>query len=67
MTLRRDDALRALVPHVKDDDIVVAVLSKLLRLACLVPAPAELCRRRSNGAGFVPTGSGSPWPIPNGK
>lgn len=25
MTLRRDDALRALIPHVKDDDIVVAV------------------------------------------
>lgn len=39
MTLRRDDALRALIPHVDDDDIVVAVYQSCFDWLALCPRP----------------------------
>ena len=39
MTFRRDDALRALIPHVKDDDIVVAVYQSCFDWLALCPRP----------------------------
>ena len=39
MTLRRDDALRALIPHVKDEDIVVAVYQSCFDWHALCPRP----------------------------
>ena len=39
MTVRRDDALRVLIPHVKDDDIVVAVYQSCFDWLALCPAP----------------------------
>ena len=37
MTLRRDDALKALIPHVKEDDIVVAVYQSCFDWLALNP------------------------------
>lgn len=37
MTLRRDDALKALIPHVRDDNIVVAVYQSCLDWLALNP------------------------------
>ena len=39
MTLYRDDALKALIPHVKDDDIVVAVYQSCFDWLALNPRP----------------------------
>ena len=39
MTLKRDDALKALIPHVRDDDIVVAVYQMNFDWMALNPRP----------------------------
>ncbi|MFK7765372.1 MAG: hypothetical protein AB8B62_19065 [Roseobacter sp.] len=39
MTLRRDDALRALIPHVRESDIVVAVYQTNFDWMAINPCP----------------------------